>query len=237
MITFSDDDWLTPLHVIRQFGEFDLDPATPVTMPWHTAGQRFTVQDDGLKQPWSGRIWHNPPYSDMEAWIAKLVQSLADGATGMGLYNARTETKWFFAGVWETGWACFFPKSRLHFVRPDGKTAGSGKMGQVIVAYSEADAQVLHQFKHEGKFVALRLRIPAEVRTTWRRLVRFLLEQSAGVCTLEHLYALVVDHPKCAQNPHWKAKVRQTVQQEAQRIGPALYRTLIAQPRDLAQTL
>lgn len=223
---FSDDDWLTPLHVIRQFGDFDLDPCMPVMQPWQTAARSYTALDDGLKQPWSGRLWLNPPYSDMDAWIAKLCTHLATGAcTGMGLYNARTETKWFFAGVWNSAWAVFFPKARFKFVRPDGASTGTGKMGSVITAYSEADAQVLSRFKHEGKFTVLRFRLSPELRTTWRRLVRFLMKQCAGVCTLEQLYALVAEHPKCATNPNWKAKVRQTVQQEARRVGPALYQS------------
>lgn len=236
MSSFSDNDWLTPPHVIRQFGEFDLDPAMPLIQPWQTARKHFTVRENGLLQPWFGRIWHNPPYDDMDSWIAKLVRHLTAGGTGMGLYNARTETKWFFEGVWDTAYAVFFPKTRFKFVRPDGQTGQTGRMGSVVTAYSEEDARVLSRFNQEGKFLPIRFKLCAELRTTWRRLVRFLMSQCAGVCTLEQLYALVSEHPKCAANPNWKAKVRQTVQREAQRVGPSLYRTVI-QPADLAHTL
>lgn len=31
----------------------------------------FTPDDDGLKQPWDGSVWCNPPYSDCGAWVRK----------------------------------------------------------------------------------------------------------------------------------------------------------------------
>jgi phage N-6-adenine-methyltransferase len=52
-----------------RFGGFTLDVAASV----HNAkcGQFFTIEDDGLKQTWDGRVWCNPPYSDCGAWVRK----------------------------------------------------------------------------------------------------------------------------------------------------------------------
>ncbi len=202
-IEFSDDDWLTPRHLLQQFGRFDLDPATPLTRPWDTATKHYNVNDNGLVLPWFGRVWLNPP---------------------------RTETKWFFNGVWDIADAVFFPKARFKFFRPDGETGQTGKIGSVIAAYSEEDARFLYSTNTEGKFICLRFKIGAEVKTSWRRLVRYFMQSNNGVCTLEQLYELASDHPKAQANQNWKAKVRQQVQREATRIAPGVWKQNVLIP-------
>jgi hypothetical protein len=53
---------------------FDLDPAAPLhggdCVP---ARQRFTVDDDGLVQPWHGLVWLNPPFSNATAWARRFI--------------------------------------------------------------------------------------------------------------------------------------------------------------------
>lgn len=55
-----------PLHA--RFG-FTLDVAAAA----HNAKceRFFSIEDNGLVQPWSGRVWCNPPYSDLDAWVRK----------------------------------------------------------------------------------------------------------------------------------------------------------------------
>lgn len=31
----------------------------------------YTLEDDGLTQPWTGNVWCNPPYSNLAAWVEK----------------------------------------------------------------------------------------------------------------------------------------------------------------------
>ena len=59
----KNDEWLTPLHLLRPLGTFDLDPCAPIVRPWDTARHHYTKEDDGLKKEWFGRVWLNPPYS------------------------------------------------------------------------------------------------------------------------------------------------------------------------------
>lgn len=33
----KNDEWLTPPHVLKALGEFDLDPCAPITRPWEIA--------------------------------------------------------------------------------------------------------------------------------------------------------------------------------------------------------
>jgi hypothetical protein len=63
----SKDEWLTPPHIIKALGHFDLDPCAPhfTRRPRHTAGRHYSgftgipEQEavDGLSAPWEGRVW------------------------------------------------------------------------------------------------------------------------------------------------------------------------------------
>lgn len=53
----------------ERFGGFTLDVAAA---EHNTKCREFYDRaDDGLAQPWGGRIWCNPPYSDCRAWVEK----------------------------------------------------------------------------------------------------------------------------------------------------------------------
>lgn len=57
-------DWYTPAWVFERLGlHFDLDPCQPLQgIPWIPTTFRYGEVEDGLKSPWFGRVWLNPPY-------------------------------------------------------------------------------------------------------------------------------------------------------------------------------
>lgn len=69
------DDFLTPAWIFDALGlAFDLDVASP---PWKThvpAKAFYTKAEDGLAQPWFGRVWMNPPYSEATPWVDKFIR-------------------------------------------------------------------------------------------------------------------------------------------------------------------
>lgn len=69
------DDYYTPDWVFTTMGiRFDLDVASPPGgIPWVPADRFFTMADDGLSQPWEGRVWMNPPYSQAALWVRKFI--------------------------------------------------------------------------------------------------------------------------------------------------------------------
>ncbi len=74
------DVWLTPPELLAKLGTFDLDPCAPVDSPWDTALNHFTIENDGLKQDWFGRVWLNPPYGrGMDLWLNKLAKHAGGG--------------------------------------------------------------------------------------------------------------------------------------------------------------
>lgn len=72
----TSDDCYTPRWIFDTMGiTFDLDPACPPDGPVNVPAARYyTAADDGLAQPWEGRVWLNPPYSKPTPWIARWIE-------------------------------------------------------------------------------------------------------------------------------------------------------------------
>lgn len=147
------DEWLTPPDLLTALGRFDLDPCAPIERPWPTAERHYTIENDGLRQKWHGRVWCNPPYAHVWKWLARL----ADHGTGTALIFARTETAGFHSQVWQKATALLFLKGRLHFYHRDGcRAKGNAGAPSVLVAYGAEDARVLANTTIAGHYVHLR---------------------------------------------------------------------------------
>lgn len=83
-----------PLH--DEFG-FTLDVAASTANA--LTEDYYDREKDGLEQPWHGRVWCNPPYSDLGAWAHKALTEIAreDGPWSivMLLPANRTEQAWW----------------------------------------------------------------------------------------------------------------------------------------------
>ena len=145
------DQWLTPPGILASLGLFDLDPcAAPEPRPWPTAATHYTPVEDGLRQPWHGRCWVNPPYSAIGLWLSKL----ADHGTGTALIFARTETAAFRQQVWGRATALRFLYGRIVFHSTDGRPGKwNGGAPSVLVAYGDADADALADADLPGAYV------------------------------------------------------------------------------------
>lgn len=62
----------------------------------HLATSFFTKESDGLRQRWGGRVWCNPPFSDIEPWVEKAWRSSSEcDVIAMLLPASRTEQQWW----------------------------------------------------------------------------------------------------------------------------------------------
>lgn len=145
------EEWLTPPHLLQRLGPFDLDPCAPENPPWKLAEHTYTIFDDGLKQPWHGRVWLNPPYgSKTDAWLARL----AEHGNGIALIFARTETEMFFERVWSKADALLFLRGRLHFHHVNGQRAAANSGApSVLVAYGDNNVECLWAARDIGAFI------------------------------------------------------------------------------------
>jgi phage N-6-adenine-methyltransferase len=73
---------------------FDLDVAASANNA--KCERCYTKDDNGLEQPWFGRVWCNPPYSDIRSWVEKAWASWRDcEVIVMCLPANRTEQAWW----------------------------------------------------------------------------------------------------------------------------------------------
>jgi hypothetical protein len=131
------DVWVTPAWVLNALGPFDLDPcAAPSPRFLATARTHVEPPADGLAATWYGRVWLNPPYSEVERWLARL----AAHGRGTALVFARTDVAWFHThGVRAD--ALLFLRGRVTFLRGDGSRGPSNVGGpSVLLAYGADDA-------------------------------------------------------------------------------------------------
>jgi hypothetical protein len=135
------DEWYTPERITTALGAFDLDPCAG---PKSHARRNIRRPACGLRIPWEGRVWLNPPYSNVHEWLDRFTRH----GNGIALVNARPETQWFQC-LARGADALLWIKGRVYFEKPDGST-GHTTVGSVLVAYGKHNAKALRNSKLPG---------------------------------------------------------------------------------------
>lgn len=147
-----------PPSILKQLGEFDLDPCAADPRPWDTAKVHYTEQHNGLIMPWFGRVWLNPPYGrGIGKWLERMADHAEADGTGIALIFARTDTKAWQQHVFPHAHGILWIGGRITFCRPSG-LAGAHPAGapSALVAYSAKDAEILAASEIHGAYTEIR---------------------------------------------------------------------------------
>ena len=104
IVASTENEWYTPEKYVEAarlvLGTIDLDPASCKRANKVVKAKAiYTADDDSLHQPWTGRLWLNPPYGRLAGeFIGRLVLEHEAGEVqaAIALVNAHcTDTDWF----------------------------------------------------------------------------------------------------------------------------------------------
>jgi hypothetical protein len=87
----TNDCLSTPKWVYEALGQIDLDPCAGEDT--HIGTQNYALErgQDGLKLDWNGFVYCNPPFSQKEAWAARMIEH----GNGILILPERGSAPWF----------------------------------------------------------------------------------------------------------------------------------------------
>jgi hypothetical protein len=110
-------------------------------MPWSLATTiYFLPEHDGLVEPWSGRIWCNPPYGPKVGDWAKRMAAHGDGIM---LIFLRSDTSTWQRDILPFADGALLLDGRVHFYLPSGERGRSGTAPSVLLAYGQSNVEAL----------------------------------------------------------------------------------------------
>ena len=128
-------NWSTPQDFFDKLNEefhFTLDPCADEHN--HKCDKYYTIEQDGLKQDWSGEtVFCNPPYGRvLSKWVKKCFQEVYAGncRCAVMLIPARTDTRWFHDWIYNRS-EVRFVKGRLKF----GKEKNNAPFPCMVVVF------------------------------------------------------------------------------------------------------
>ncbi len=101
-ISAKSDEHYTPKDfleaVVECLGEIDLDPASnSKDNPNVPASNHLTIEDNALKHDWAGRVFLNPPFSQISEFLKKLMAEIESGRVTSAIVLTKSDirTNWY----------------------------------------------------------------------------------------------------------------------------------------------
>jgi len=121
----------------KHWGPFDLDPAASddnAKCPFY-----YTEKENGLIQPWIGRVFVNPPFNRKKKmyvgpWVAKAWAEVQAGNAELVcmLVPSKTDVKWWHEYVLPYAYRVVYVEGRIPFVNPTN-TGGATFPSAVVI--------------------------------------------------------------------------------------------------------
>ena len=156
-------EWYTPAlytqAACKAMGGIDLDPASTKQANRTVQAKNFYDSDeDGLEQPWFGRVFLNPPFKAtlISRFVARLCEHITSTEVSQAvlLTNNNTDTAWWHQAA-ELAEVICFTRGRVAFYSPDGSEAAPTN-GHTFCYFGKRVATFCQQFSQFGTIMEAR---------------------------------------------------------------------------------
>jgi hypothetical protein len=157
-------EWFTPPEIVGRvravLGEINVDPAScDKAQEIVQAARYYTVYDDGMTQPWYGRVFLNPPLGipHVANFTGKFIAEYTAGnmSAGVMLTHASSDAAWYHQLLDHADALCIV-RGRIRFLGADGRECGAPPQGQSIFYIGPDPATFAQKFAEVGRTVPLR---------------------------------------------------------------------------------
>lgn len=156
------DDWVTPPEIIDPLNEYigiDLDPcAHPKTRHGEknyylcsTDGIDLPWYQNGLKLPWFGDVFVNPPFSQKLEWIRKAVNEYFNNDDVDRVFILTPDStdviSWYHEYIAKYCQFSWFPEGRINYIEPNNYKQIKGvSFGSMLSILAEDIPQRLKEY-------------------------------------------------------------------------------------------
>jgi len=157
-------EWYTPKvyieAAVKVMGSIDLDPASSDAAQAHVEADKFySIDDDGLAQPWWGNVFLNPPYRMplIKEFTQRMVEMYEDKSIKQGilLTNNATDTEWFHVALRASTAVCL-TKGRISFIQVrdgDAEEKVNPTNGQAFFYFGNRERTFVNVFGQFGAII------------------------------------------------------------------------------------
>lgn len=142
----SNDNLQTPKYIIDALGYFDMDPCAGHNTSIGRVNLCDTLGDDGLLEKWEGVVYVNPPFSQKEKWIAKMIEH----RKGILLLPERGSAPWFGPLAQSCG-RYFVMGRKINFIGG----SSSNNVGSVLFPFGDIALEKIYCSRLPGHMVTV----------------------------------------------------------------------------------